>query len=276
MSGMNAVSGSARQKSPIREDDPAAGETTAGPHPIRSPSSAPRSPAGSWEDAPATSGSAGTQRLVQQFIRRVAPPPPQASARTAQEMPSTKLANRYEARVREHPALQTLSRQDQQALLSIVQTLRDGPEALRLHYLPQLVVLLETPYVKRDASNPEERDVHRRVDAGLRAHRDAVAAGAIDPSARRELVRGRTQFVRRVGQDGKTFLVDATRLDAVVVKIKVKFNFVHCDEMRTKIPALEDAIEKACRARGYDVDLVLTQRSGPDVFEVNVDDRSLG
>jgi hypothetical protein len=68
---------------------------------------------------------------------------------------------------------------------------------------------------------------------------------------------------------GKTFQVDRSDPKNIVVKVKVRVNAT--EQMRKKVHALEDAIEKHLRIPGFTVDLVFTNGTGKDVFEVNAD-----
>jgi hypothetical protein len=210
----------------------------------------------------AAPGSPAVRFLTQQFASRL--------------LPTTELANRLEARVLDARATKELPAAARADLRAILAQLRAGPEAERIYYLGKLRLLLNTPYKGPAQDGPAselEQQLHAAVDASLKEYSKQLASGAIDPRREEALSEGKRKWTRRTGADGKTYRVDATRLDAIVVKVKVKLTFVHCEYMKQKIPLLEDAIEKAASARGYDVDLTFSKRSGPDVFEVEVDDR---
>jgi hypothetical protein len=211
---------------------------------------------------PAAPSSAGVRQLVERY--------------SSPQLPTTRLANQREAQVLAHPAVQHLPAEARADLRAILATLRQGPEAMRIHHLEKLQLLFDTPFAgdpNGTAPTALERDVHADVDASLTRHARQLKAGTIDPRREERLSGAERTWTERRGRDGTTFLVDRTRMDAIVVKVKVKLGEVSCEAMKVKIVALEDAIEKEASTRGYTVDLVFSKRSGPDVFEVDVDDR---
>jgi hypothetical protein len=68
-----------------------------------------------------------------------------------------------------------------------------------------------------------------------------------------------------VGQGGKTFYVDRSDPKNIRVQIKVKLKGKP-DEVAS-IQKLEDAIERKSYTKGYHLDIVFVDKSGPDVFE---------
>ncbi|SEB20084.1 DUF4157 domain-containing protein [Variovorax sp. YR216] len=79
-----------------------------------------------------------------------------------------------------------------------------------------------------------------------------------------------TNMVERTGEQGKKYKVDRSDPKNIRVRIKVKLNGVP-DEV-SKIKSLEDAIERSISmtTKGYYVDIVFVNTTGPDVFEFTV------
>lgn len=83
-------------------------------------------------------------------------------------------------------------------------------------------------------------------------------------------------FTPQVGDGGTIYYVDARDPNNVIVRLKVRLTATGAgtaDNVADTV-ALEDAIEKEAATRGYTVDVVFVNNSGPDVFEadVNTDD----
>jgi hypothetical protein len=72
----------------------------------------------------------------------------------------------------------------------------------------------------------------------------------------------------RTGQGGKKFSVDRSDPKNIRVLMKVKLNG-KADEVAS-IKKLEDAIERDSHTKGYYLDIVFVDKSGPDVFEFTV------
>jgi hypothetical protein len=142
-----------------------------------------------------------------------------------------------------------------------------------IYYIDNLHVLFTTPYddpaqtgaANTAAAQSEVADEKTRVaaegeDARLSEERASTAA--------------RSRFKKRKGQDGKTFLVDATDPNNIVVQVKIHLtkSGKGKDTDVADVKSLEDAIEKHASVPGYTVDVVFVLRGGlPDVFEVAVD-----
>jgi hypothetical protein len=143
----------------------------------------------------------------------------------------------------------------------------------RLYYLNKLVVALTTPYHGTSSGSgygcspdtaKKNRDV---VDAALKTEaRWGGAYSDVDELA----VASATHMVERTGEQGKKYKVDRSDPKNIRVKIKVKLNGAP-DEV-SKIKGLEDAIERSISmsTKGYYVDIVFVETSGPDIFEFTV------
>lgn len=80
-------------------------------------------------------------------------------------------------------------------------------------------------------------------------------------------------FTKRVGYKDKQFYVDARDANNIVIRINVKLSAAGSGTAADVqgIKALQDGVEKAAATRGYTVDIVFVEASGPDVFDADVD-----
>jgi hypothetical protein len=143
----------------------------------------------------------------------------------------------------------------------------------RLYYLFWLLKAIATPFVGTSTGSgygcspdvaKQNRDV---VDKALKT--EAIWGGAYSDVDELS-VASATRMVERTGEQGKKYKVDRSDPKNIRVRIKVKLNGVP-DEV-SKIKGLEDAIERSISmtTKGYSVDIVFVDTSGPDVFEFTV------
>jgi len=143
----------------------------------------------------------------------------------------------------------------------------------RLYYLFKLLKAIATPFVGTSTGSgygcsPDVAKQNREVvDKALKT--EAIWGGAYSDVDELS-VASATHMVERTGEQGKKYKVDRSDPKNIRVKIKVKLNGAP-DEV-SKIKGLEDAIERSISmtTKGYYVDIVFVDKSGPDVFEFTV------
>ena len=143
----------------------------------------------------------------------------------------------------------------------------------RNYYFTMLKVALTTPfdgatpppgggYGKSPSMAIENRKV---VDDALA--KDAALKGNDDKTDEKAVAAGK--LVPRRGAGGSIFYIDDS--DPKNVKVKMKVHLTGNAGDVAKIKNLEDAIERASRTKGYNLDIEFVDHPGPDVFEKTVD-----
>ena len=142
-----------------------------------------------------------------------------------------------------------------------------------MYYISKLELLVGTATVPGASTAASNRQIAK--DAA-----DAEQARLADPifatmTGTEEALTGSAsrQWTAQAGHGGKTFQIDKSKLDYIVIRMKVFPKpagvGTATDVDRTK--SLEDGIELEAKALGYTLDLEFVDRAGPDVFEVGVD-----
>jgi len=142
-----------------------------------------------------------------------------------------------------------------------------------MYYIDKLEKLLAKPVQSAaeqakqnsaDTKTSADAEASRMGDNKAQSHAGDEEAISADPSR---------VFTKAKGLDGKTFLIDARDVTNVAVKVKVhliRAGKGTADDVKG-IKSMEDAIEKRSSTMGYNVDINWVEKSGPDVFDVNVD-----
>ncbi|MDB4923272.1 DUF4157 domain-containing protein [Mucilaginibacter sp.] len=144
----------------------------------------------------------------------------------------------------------------------------------RNYYLKKLKIALTTPFngVKPTGGgygcSPVLEKKNRAI-VGAALKTEEKWGGAYSDVDEKAVAKG-TKAVKRTGEQGKIYTVDRSDPRNILVKIKVHLNGKK-DEV-DKIKALEDAIERAVSigTKGYHLDIEFVDKSGPDVFEFDV------
>jgi len=201
------------------------------------------------------------RRLETAPTRRSPPPRATAGKPTAVAL--------LERSIRNHPAFRKLSPGDQQVANWIMWRASQGAPEKRLYYLDKLATPFATRYSPPSTNGAKElaRWLNELIDADLARER---ARGDVF-KGQEELASAAARMTSRRGRGGVLYRVDARDPKNVVVKLKVRLR--GAPELVAKIKALEDAIEKRASTRGYTLDLEFVSRRGPDVYDVEVDDR---
>lgn len=141
-----------------------------------------------------------------------------------------------------------------------------------IYYIEKLELLFNTPEATTD-----KRDFLGEVAAEsvTETARLGTAEGAARKDVENDMSKAREPFfTKKKGRDGKTtFEIDARDPTDIAVRAKVRpaakgaAKTTDVDHLKK----LEDAIEKKASTFGYNVDLEFVDKSGPDVFEVGMD-----
>lgn len=144
----------------------------------------------------------------------------------------------------------------------------------RNYYLSKLKTAITTPFDGKDSGKQEygcsesaEKKNRKAVEDALKIEKDVWAGLGLEDVEEKVVASGKNK-VERVGQQGKKFLVDRSDPKNIRVLMKVKLNG-KADEV-DQIKQLEDAIERKSTTKGYYLDIVFVDTSGPDVFEFTV------
>lgn len=139
------------------------------------------------------------------------------------------------------------------------------------YYLAKLKDAITTPSNATGkgygCSGEIEKTNKKAVEKALRI--EAIWGGAYSDVDEKAVASGANK-VRRIGEGGKSFLVDRSDPRNIRVQIKVKLNGK--PDESASIKKLEDAIERevSMGTKGYYLDLVFVDKSGSDVFEFSV------
>jgi hypothetical protein len=144
----------------------------------------------------------------------------------------------------------------------------------RLYYLNKLRVAITTPTYAGTTSgsgyrcSPDTEKKNREVvDKALATEK---LWGGVYSDVDEKAVASGTHKVERTGEQGKKFYVDRT--DPRNIRVQIKIRLIGKPAEVSQIKALEDAVERAISmtTKGYYVDIVFVDKSGPDVFEFTV------
>jgi hypothetical protein len=143
----------------------------------------------------------------------------------------------------------------------------------RNYYLNKLKVAITTPFNGKESGKVEygcspeaEKKNRKAVEKALDIEK-RWWDGVFDDVEETAVASG-TNKVARIGEQGKKFYVDRSDPKNIRVQIKVKLKGKP-DEVAS-IKKLEDAIERDSHTKGYYLDIVFVDKSGPDVFEFSV------
>lgn len=171
--------------------------------------------------------------------------------------------------IRSHAAYLGLDSDDRDVAETIMTTSRTRDDCV--HLVDQLTLLFNTP------DNPpgntaammrqETADSLTAERARLATPEGSQATGA-EEAATASTAR---RWTRRQG-DGAFYFVDRSDPNNLVVRAQVRLQRTGVGTATdvANTVALEDAIEKAAATRGYILDIVFVNSSGPDVFDVEV------
>ena len=160
---------------------------------------------------------------------------------------------------------------------NIITVLRGKPDK-RLHYLKKLKEAVTFPFSGGKttgkveyACSPDMEKQNRDAVNAAEAREDKDWKGLFSDVEENVVATSKKSDIKtRTGEQGKKFTVDASDVNNIRVKIKVKLNGATKDV--NQIKHLEDAIERSVwmSTRGYMLDIVFVDKSGPDVFEFTV------
>jgi len=144
----------------------------------------------------------------------------------------------------------------------------------RSYYLKKLKIALTTPTTVTGGSataygcSPEAAAENRKeVEDALKIEERWWSDGMFADVEETAVASG-TNKTRRKGQGGKVFYVDRSDPRNIRVQMKVRLSGAAAEV--ESIKKLEDAIERESHAKGYYLDIVFVDTSGPDVFEFSV------
>ena len=160
---------------------------------------------------------------------------------------------------------------------SIITLLKSKPDK-RLHYLKKLKDAITFPFnggttggKVKYACSPDMEKENRAAVEDATAKEDKDWKGLFSDVEENVVATSKKSDIKtRIGEQGKKFTVDASDVNNIRVKIKVKLNGKTDDV--NKIKHLEDAIERSVwmSTRGYMLDIVFVDKPGDDVFEFTV------
>jgi hypothetical protein len=145
----------------------------------------------------------------------------------------------------------------------------------RLYYLKKLLTAITTPYngvvtsgSGYGCSSDMEKKNREVVDQALEFEKRWW--NGLYSDVDEKIVATGTNKVKRTGEQGKTFEVDRT--DPKNIRVQIKVKLIGKPDEVSKVSQLEDAIERSISipTKGYHVDIVFVDTSGPDVFEFTV------
>jgi uncharacterized protein YcfJ/uncharacterized short protein YbdD (DUF466 family) len=182
--------------------------------------------------------------------------------------------------IRQHPVYRALASRARAIADDIMAVARRRDNCL--YYAEKLKLLLDTPEAPPAVSGqpaPQGSTLERnrkRVGQAVTQERARLAT----PEAQREIGRqeqiaddpARTWTQRR-GRNNKIFYVDNSDPNHIVVRIKIRLlsaGGVTTEEDINNLILLEDAIERVAETHGYTMDVIFTDRDGPDVFTFTV------
>jgi uncharacterized protein DUF4157 len=183
-------------------------------------------------------------------------------------------------KIRQHPVYRALAAAARALADEIIDIARGRSNCL--YYAAKLKLLFDTPDAPPalpgqppPAGSTLERN-RQRVEAAAEQERVRLATPEAQAQiGRQEQIADAAQhFEPRIGQNGKTFLVDRSDPKNIVVRIKVRLQAAPGVTTATDIAnerLLEDAIERVAEMHGYTVDVVFVDADGPDVFSYMVD-----
>jgi hypothetical protein len=144
----------------------------------------------------------------------------------------------------------------------------------RIYYLKKLKTALTTATTVTGGSataygcSPEaEAENRKEVEDALKIEETWWSHGLYADVEETAVASG-TNKTRRKGQGGKVFYVDRTDPRNIRVQMKVRLTGTAAEV--ESIKKLEDAIERESYTKGYYLDIVFVDASGPDVFEFSV------
>jgi hypothetical protein len=144
----------------------------------------------------------------------------------------------------------------------------------RNYYLTKLKVAITTPFKGTETGKAEygcspeaEKENREEVEKALKIEKFFWEGSGFE-NVEETMVATGTKKVQRVGEGGKLFSVDRSDPRNIRVQIKVKLNGK--PEEVASIKKLEDAIERESHTKGYYLDIVFVDKSGPDIFEFTV------
>jgi hypothetical protein len=150
---------------------------------------------------------------------------------------------------------------------------RARPLDNNLYYIDNLKVLFSTPYqapAQTGAASRTRASTEVAQEQARLATPEGQRLKTFEETASADRAR---VWTTRTGRNGKTFKVDNSDPNNIVVQIKIFLTKAGggTDADVTDVRSLEDAIEKHASTAGYTVDVVFVNASGPDVFDVKVD-----
>jgi len=182
-----------------------------------------------------------------------------------------------EAEILKAPEYDKLDDVSKARVNSIITILKGKPDK-RLYYLKKLKDAVTFPFqggstggAVKYACSPELEKENRKAVEAATAKEDKDWNGLFDDVEEKVVATSKKSDIKtRTGEQGKKFTVDASDVNNIRVKIKVKLNGKTDDV--AKIKHLEDAIERSVwmSTRGYMLDIVFVDAPGPDVFEFTV------
>jgi hypothetical protein len=210
------------------------------------------------------------QGATQKIYRKPAEPAPKADADEAE-------AVKIEAEILAAPEYGKLDDVSKARVNSIITILKGKPDK-RLYYLKKLKDAVTFPFqggstggaVKYACSPELEKENRKAVEAATDKEDKDWKGLFSDVEEKIVDTSKKTDVKTRVGEQNKKFTVDASDVNNIRVRIKVKLNGKTDDV--NKIKHLEDAIERSVwmSTRGYMLDIVFVDAPGPDVFEFTV------
>jgi hypothetical protein len=216
----------------------------------------------------------GTQHVQRAPDAETEPAPQPNPADKALEKQATVL----ETEILAHPVYKKLGVDSVARVQEIIAQAKTKPlgdaRGQRNYYLTKLKVAITTPFNGQDSGITEYGCSPDADKANRKAVEEALEVekrwGGLYSDVDEKAVATGVNKTERTGRQGKKFYVDRSDPRNIRVQIKVKLNGKP-DEVAS-ITKLEDAIERATSigTKGYHLDIVFVDKSGPDVFEFKV------
>ena len=210
------------------------------------------------------------QGAAQKIHRKPAAPDPKADADQVE-------AVKIEAEILAAPEYIKLDDKSKARVNNIITVLQGKPDK-RLHYLKKLKEAITFPFnggttggKVEYACSPDMEKQNRAAVEAATAKEDKDWKGLFSDVEEKVVATSKKGDIKtRTGEQKKKFTVDASDVNNIRVKIKVKLNGDTKDVSQVK--HLEDAIERSVwmSTRGYMLDIVFVDAPGDDVFEFTV------
>jgi hypothetical protein len=192
--------------------------------------------------------------------------------RRAPDAKALKEFNERADKLRQHPVYVKLKASDKTLVAEILTIIRQRDDALA--QLTQLEVLFNTQEgkpaereaeVETEIATANEKTVEREKKPAANLHKDDEAKVSADKSR---------HFRKTKGRDGTLFQIDTSDVSNIALIVQVRLVAKTKSQGNTdaiaNIKKLQDSIEKRIATWGYSLDLQFVEKSGPEVFTIDV------